>query len=167
LTLVLVSSSIREGAVPSLRVSNYSGIRAPLSDTCNSMNKGNNGPINRGGRQLLAGKLVIYHGEPESYSAFISPEACIALDKYLDFRREHGEQITESSSLFRNKFDQVQTLDNGKPSNNNSGSNTVIQMSNEVDDEELYELEINRLATQKRKELMAKFKAEDPYYANR
>jgi integrase len=124
LTLVLVSSGIREGAVPSLRVSNYSKIRAPLSDIGSSMNSGNNGPINRGGQQLLAGKLVIYHGEPESYSAFISPEACIALDKYLDFRREHEEQITESSPLFRDKFDPVEALDNGKPSNNNSGSNS-------------------------------------------
>jgi hypothetical protein len=82
LTLVLASSGIREGAVPSLRVSNYSKIKAPpLSDIGGSMNSGNSGPINRGVQQLLAGKLVIYHGEPESYSAFISPEACIALDK--------------------------------------------------------------------------------------
>jgi integrase len=125
LTLVLVSSGLREGAVPSLRISNYSKIKAPLCDTGgSSMNSGNNGPINRGGHQLLAGKLVIYHGEPESYSAFISPEACIALDKYLDFRREHGEQITESSPLFRDKFDPVQALHNDKPSNNNSASNS-------------------------------------------
>ena len=124
LTLVLVSSGLREGAVPSLRVSNYSEIRAPLSDTGSTMNSGSNGSINGGGPQLLAGKLVIYHGEPESYSSIISPEACIALDKYLDFRREHGEQITESSPLFRDRFDPVQALDNGKPSNNNSGSNS-------------------------------------------
>jgi hypothetical protein len=123
--LVLVSSEIREGAVPSLRISNYSNIKAPLCDTGgSSMNSGNNGPINRGGQQLLAGKLVTYHAEPESYSAFISPEACIELDKYLDFRREHGEQITESSPLFRDKFDPVQALHNGKPSNNNSASNS-------------------------------------------
>lgn len=123
LTLVLVSSGLREGAVPSLRVSSYSKIRAPLSNFDSSMNRGNNGPVNLGDQQLLAGKLVTYHGEPESYSAFISPEACIALDNYLDFRREHGEQITESSPLFRDKFDPVQALDNGKPGKNNNGSN--------------------------------------------
>ena len=67
----------------------------------------------------MAGKLVIYHGEPESYTAFISPEACITLDKYLDLRREHGEHINESSPLFRDKFDPVEALDNSEHSNRN------------------------------------------------
>ena len=72
------------------------------------------------GQQLVAGKLVIYYGEPDSYSAFITPEACIALDRYLDFRREHGEQINGFSPLFRDKFDAVEALDNGETDNNNS-----------------------------------------------
>ncbi|MFL6471206.1 MAG: hypothetical protein ACJ71H_10185 [Nitrososphaeraceae archaeon] len=37
----------------------------------------------------------------EKYTAFISPEACHASDKYLDFRREHGEQINKSSPLIK------------------------------------------------------------------
>jgi integrase len=125
LTLVLVSSGIREGAVPSLRVSHYSKLRMPVSDTgssdlnsINISNSNNNNIISNRGQQLVAGKLAIYHGEPEGYSAFISPEACIALDRYLDFRREHGEQINDSSPLFRDKFDPVEALDNGELSNN-------------------------------------------------
>lgn len=76
LTLVLVSSGIREGAVPSLRVSNYSKLRIPVSANESSGMNSSSSTINLG-KQLVAGKLVIYHGEPESYSAFISPEACI------------------------------------------------------------------------------------------
>ncbi len=114
LTLVLVSSGIREGAVSSLCVSHYSKLRNPISDNgirgMNSISNNNNSTSVRS-HQLVAGKLVIYHGEPESYSAFISPEACITLDKYLDYRREHGEQISESSPLFRDKFDPVEALD--------------------------------------------------------
>lgn len=58
----------------------------------------------------MAGRLVVYQGEPESYVMFFSPEACITLDKYLDFRREHGEQISDSSPVFREKFDPVEAL---------------------------------------------------------
>ena len=69
LTLVLVSSEIREGAVPSLRVSNYSKLRTPVLGNDNSgMNASNS--ANKPVQQLVAGKLEIYHGEPESYSAF-------------------------------------------------------------------------------------------------
>jgi hypothetical protein len=110
--------------VPSVLVSNYSKLRAPVSDIGSSgdMNYASNSSTkpSNWGRQLVAGKLVIYHGEPETYSAFISPEACIALDKYLDFRREHGEQINDFSPLFRDKFDPIEALDNGETGNNNS-----------------------------------------------
>lgn len=127
LTLVLVSSGIREGAVPSLRVSDYSKLRTAIPDADsrgeNLTSISNNSVSNPSFHQLVAGKIVIYHGEPESYTAFISPEACIALDKYLDFRREHGEQINDSSPLFRDKFDPVEALDNDKLLNNNNDSN--------------------------------------------
>jgi integrase len=128
LTLVLVSSGIREGAVPSLRVSDYSKLRTAIPDggsnlnSINISNSNSNNIISNRGQQLVAGKLAIYHGEPEGYSAFISPEACIALDRYLDFRREHGEQISDSSPLFRDKFDPVEALDNDKLLNNNNSN---------------------------------------------
>jgi integrase len=91
LTLVFVSSGIREGAIEHSRVGDYSTIEV-------------------GEQKPAAGRLIVYSGDPEQYTAFISPEACQALDKYLDFRREHGEQITKASPLFHDKFDPVKGL---------------------------------------------------------
>jgi len=67
LTLLLESSGIREGAVETLHVGDYTPIR-------------NNG-------QITAGRLVVYGGHPEQYVAFITFETCVALDKYLEFRK--------------------------------------------------------------------------------
>ena len=78
LTLIFTSSGIREGAIPYLHVSDYSHMKKE--------------------GHLVAGKLQIYSGDPESYITFITPEACIAIDKYLDFRRQHSEEISYSSS---------------------------------------------------------------------
>ena len=67
LTLLLVSSGIREGAAETLHVGDYTPIR-------------NNG-------QVVAGRLVVYAGHHEQYVAFITFETCVALDKYLEFRK--------------------------------------------------------------------------------
>jgi integrase len=91
LTFVFVSSGIREGAIQHLKAGDYT-------------------PIKVEGEKIVAGRLVVYSGDPEQYITFISPEACHALDKYLDFRREHGEEITKSSTLFRDKFDPIKGL---------------------------------------------------------
>jgi integrase len=90
LTLVFVSSGIREGAIESLMVNDYKQIK-------------------RDGK-IVAGRLVIYSGDPEMYISFITPEACHSVDKYLEFRREHGEEIKQTSPLFRDKFDPVKGL---------------------------------------------------------
>ena len=55
LTLVLLSSGIREGAIEMLRIGDYV-------------------PIKRNGK-TVAGKIIIYSGEPEQYLAFITLEA--------------------------------------------------------------------------------------------
>jgi integrase len=104
LTLIFTSSGIREGAIPYLQVSDYSLVRKE--------------------GHLLAGRLQVYSGDPGSYVTFITPEACIAIDKYLDFRRQHGEEISPFSPLFREKFDPVAGLyeqlnDGYKTSNSN------------------------------------------------
>jgi integrase len=85
LTLLLVSSGIREGAIEILHVGDYTPIRK------NS--------------QTVAGRLVVYAGHPEQYVALITFEACAALDKYLEFRKENNENITNASPLFRDTFD--------------------------------------------------------------
>jgi hypothetical protein len=87
LTLVLASSGIREGAIEWFRVKDYTTIEQE--------------------EKLVAGRLVVYNGDPERYTTFITSEACYALDKYLNFRREHGEDIKTSSPLFRDKFDPI------------------------------------------------------------
>ena len=50
---------------------------------------------------MIAGRLEVYNGDPERYITFITPETCHALDKYLDFRREHGGNKKEISIISR------------------------------------------------------------------
>ncbi|MGH9953635.1 MAG: hypothetical protein ACRD5J_18615, partial [Nitrososphaeraceae archaeon] len=87
LTLVLLSSGIREGAIKSLTISDWA-------------------PIYRDNK-LVAGKLLVYNGEPERYFTFITQEAYLAVEKYLEFRRDHGEELGHDSPLFRDKFDPI------------------------------------------------------------
>lgn len=87
LTLVLFTSGIREGAIQSLTISDWSAIHR------------NNA--------LVAGKLIVYNGEPERYTTFITQEAYLAVEKYLEFRRDHGEELGYKSPLFRDKFDPI------------------------------------------------------------
>jgi integrase len=86
LTLVLISSGIREGGIEQLKVGDYMRLEA-------------------------AGRLTVYNGDPERYVTFISPEACDALDKYLTFRRQHGEIVSGESPLFRDIFDAIKKQD--------------------------------------------------------
>ena len=63
---------------------------------------------------------MVYNGEPERYFTFIPPECYHAIEKYLEFRQEHGEELGATSPLFRDKFDPV----NGH-SNDNIGPMTA------------------------------------------
>ena len=90
LTHVLLSSGVQEGAIEYFKISDYTHIEID-------------------GR-IVAGRLVVYNGEPDRYVTFVSQEACHALDKYLEFRREHGEEVNSSSPLFRDKFDPIKGL---------------------------------------------------------
>lgn len=110
LTLVLFSSGIREGAIESLKVSDWS-------------------PIYRD-KKLIGGKLVVYNGEPERYITFITQEAYIAVEKYLEFRRDHGEELGHNSPLFRDKFDPLKgQVNNDKYCTYDCRSNKTILVS--------------------------------------
>lgn len=85
LTFLFVSSGIREGAIEYLQVQDYSIIEKD--------------------DKAVAGRLVVYRGEPEMHTVFITLEAVRALDKYIQFRKDHGEQVYPISPLFRDKFD--------------------------------------------------------------
>ncbi|MFL6394475.1 MAG: hypothetical protein ACJ708_07440, partial [Nitrososphaeraceae archaeon] len=87
---MFISSGIREGTIEYLKVDDYTNIRFEEE-------------------KIVAGRLVVYRGEPEQYVTFITPEACHALDKYLDFRRQHGEKVSRSSPLFGEKFDPIKS----------------------------------------------------------
>ncbi|MDH2899911.1 MAG: hypothetical protein PXY39_02970 [archaeon] len=59
-----------------------------------------------GSRKLVASEIVIHSKklEDEDYLSFISPESTKALDDYGNFRRQNGENITESSPAIRDLF---------------------------------------------------------------
>lgn len=84
IVLVMASSGIRVGAWDYLRIGNIQ-------------------PVERDG-ETVAAKLTVYEGEPEQYFTFITPEAYNSLERYLDFRESHGEQLTPSSPLMRDLF---------------------------------------------------------------
>jgi integrase len=88
LTLIFISSGIREGAIEQLKVCDYTRIEG-------------------------IGRLIVYNGDPERYVTFVSPEASDALDKYLTFRRQHGEMVSADSPLFRDKFDPIKNEGRG------------------------------------------------------
>jgi integrase len=112
LTLVLVSSGIREGAMETLHVGDYAPIR-------------NNG-------QVVAGRLVVYAGHPEQYIALITFEACVALDRYLEFRKENNENITNASPLFRDTFDPIASFDDKEKSVNSMTAHAIRQCYNRL-----------------------------------
>ncbi|TBR08516.1 MAG: site-specific integrase [Candidatus Nitrosotenuis sp.] len=51
--------------------------------------------------KIIAAKIVVYSGDSEQYFSFISPEAYSELKKWIDFRSESGETITDDSWLMR------------------------------------------------------------------
>jgi len=85
LTLTFLTSGVREGAIEHLQVQDFS-------------------VIERDGK-IAAGRLAVYRGEPEMHIVFLSPEAVGALQKYIRFRKDHHEEIGQTSPLFRDKFD--------------------------------------------------------------
>jgi integrase len=87
LTLLFLSSGVREGAIEYLQIQDYSAIERD--------------------EKIVAGRLVVYRGEPEMHVTFITSEAVNALDKYIQFRQEHGEKIHPTSPLFRDIFDPI------------------------------------------------------------
>ena len=49
--------------------------------------------------EVVAGKLIVYAGEDEEYFTFISREAWLALNDWIDYRRSSGEMITDDTGL--------------------------------------------------------------------
>jgi len=83
--LVMLSSGIRLGAWDYLRYGDITPIRKE--------------------NKILAAKLIVYRGEQEEYTTFITPEAYQAIKEYIDFRISHKEIIAEKSWVLRDEFD--------------------------------------------------------------
>ncbi|OLD32052.1 MAG: hypothetical protein AUI61_03655 [Thaumarchaeota archaeon 13_1_40CM_2_39_13_2] len=48
--------------------------------------------------------VLIYEGSNEEYWGFLTPEACNAVDEYIEERRRDGEAIDSKSPLFRSAY---------------------------------------------------------------
>jgi len=83
--LVMMSSGIRLGAWDYLRWGDISQVRS--------------------GDNVIAGKIIVYRGEPEEYFSFISAEAYASLNDYMEFRKSHGENVSHKSWVLRDNFD--------------------------------------------------------------
>lgn len=81
LIILLASTGMREGAVPTLDIGNMHLIE-----------------------KYGIYKFVVYEGYDEQYVTFCTPEAKQAIDDYLEYRRRFGEKLSETSPLFRQDF---------------------------------------------------------------
>lgn len=80
--LLMCSSGIRVGAIPSLKLRNLEKIE-----------------------RYNIYKLTVYENEDEEYVTYCTPECRMAIDSYLEYRRRNGEHpIKESSPLIREEF---------------------------------------------------------------
>lgn len=50
-------------------------------------------------------KIVVYPKTKQEYVALSTPEAAKSIDRYLEFRKRKGEQLTPNSPLIRENFD--------------------------------------------------------------
>jgi integrase len=81
--LLMSSTGMRVGALPSLRIRNLE-----------RMDKYN------------LYKITVYENEPEEYMTFCTPECAAAIDSYLEYRERNGERpLSEDSPLIREEFD--------------------------------------------------------------
>jgi hypothetical protein len=55
--------------------------------------------------EIVAAKLIVYAGEDEEYFTFISSEAWLALNDWIEYRRSSGESITDNSWVMRDLWD--------------------------------------------------------------
>lgn len=61
-------------------------------------------PIYDDQKQVIAGKIQVYAGEPEQYQTFITPEAYHSLKEWMQFREQHGEKTGSNSWVMRDTF---------------------------------------------------------------
>jgi integrase len=78
--LLMASSGIRVGAIPSLKVSSFVKLDEGV------------------------GFLTVYSGSKHSYVTLVTSEFLATVEEYLEFRKRQGERVVKESSLIRDKF---------------------------------------------------------------
>ena len=82
--LLLASTGMRIGAVPSLRMRNLEKIQIDNA--------------------TFIYKILVYEGFNQEYVTYCTPECAKAIDNYLDMRKRYGEKISGNSYLIREQF---------------------------------------------------------------
>jgi hypothetical protein len=57
-------------------------------------------PITRDGN-LVAARILVYAGDQEEYVSFVTPEAYVELQRWMNFRKSSGENVTGNSCVMR------------------------------------------------------------------
>lgn len=55
-------------------------------------------------KEVIGAKLLVYAGEPDQYTTFVTPEAYNSVREWIELREEHGEKIGPSSWVMRDIF---------------------------------------------------------------
>jgi hypothetical protein len=61
-------------------------------------------PIERNG-EIIAARVRVYAGEDDEYTTFITPESYFEVKKWVDYRIECGETVTDESWVMRNLWE--------------------------------------------------------------
>ena len=88
--LVCCSSGIRVGAFGGMTWGDLSPIYKKNND---------------GEKTIIAAKLMVYRGEREEYTTFVTPECNDTLEQYKRSRELIGERVTSKSPLIRDSWD--------------------------------------------------------------
>jgi hypothetical protein len=58
-------------------------------------------PIYNESKEIMAAKIIVYAGDNDEYYSYITPEAYVSLNDWMNFRRSYGENITGESWVMR------------------------------------------------------------------
>jgi integrase len=93
--LMMASGGLRVGALSDLQIKHQSVLDKDSSDNSDGGCAGSG-----------IGLLKVYpNSKHDSYTALLTPEAMDAIHSYIEWRKDHGERISDESPLIRDKFD--------------------------------------------------------------
>lgn len=90
--MLMASAGLRRGALPGLRLKDLQRID-----------------------KYDLYKITVYKKEQEQYITYCTPECTKAIDKYLQWRQQLGEQLKQSSLVFRTEFNTESNLHISSP----------------------------------------------------